>query len=189
MQATSSGQRHAGLTRLRFFLIGWVILYHLNLPLHVTDTWTWLGPVLWRGYLGVDGFFLLSGFALWLGYGTRPPRGVAGMGRFLLRRVAKIWPLHAVALLALALLVGLAMALGVTIREPERFGARDFVCNFSWCMAGRRRTASAGTTRPGRFRSNGRATSSSRWCWRRCCGCRGRRCRWSRCWGWPAWPG
>ena len=44
-----------------------------------------------------------------------------------MRRVAKIWPLHAVALLALALLVGLAMALGVTIREPERFGARDFV--------------------------------------------------------------
>jgi peptidoglycan/LPS O-acetylase OafA/YrhL len=32
-----------------------------------------------------------------------------------------------VALLGLALLVGLAMALGVPIREPERFGARDFV--------------------------------------------------------------
>jgi len=127
MRATDAGQRHAGLTRLRFFLIGWVILYHLNLPLHVTDTWPSLSPVLWRGYLGVDGFFLLSGFALWLGYGTRPPRGAAGIGRFLLRRVAKIWPLHAVALLALALLVGLALASGVTIREPERFGGRDFL--------------------------------------------------------------
>ncbi|TDH64478.1 acyltransferase [Dankookia rubra] len=130
MQATGSGQRHAGLTRLRFFLIGWVIVYHLNLPLHVTDTWTWLAPVVWRGYLGVDGFFLLSGFALWLGYGTRPPSGVAGISRFLLRRVAKIWPLHALALLALALLVGLAMTFGVAIRAPERFGLRDFVLQF-----------------------------------------------------------
>ncbi|WP_431268974.1 acyltransferase family protein [Dankookia sp. P2] len=41
--------------------------------------------------------------------------------------MAKIWPLHAVALLTLALLVGLATALGVTIRAPERFSARDFV--------------------------------------------------------------
>jgi len=127
MQAMGAGQRHAGLTRWRFFLIGWVILYHLNLPLHVADTWTWLRPVLWRGYLGVDGFFLLSGFALWLGYGARPPWGMAGIGRFLWRRFAKIWPLHVAALLALALLVGLATALGITIREPERFGARDFV--------------------------------------------------------------
>ncbi len=127
MQATGAGQRHAGLTRLRFFLIGWVILYHLNLPLHVTDTWSWLSPVLWRGYLCVDGFFLLSGFALWLGYGLRPPSGAAGIGRFLLRRVAKIWPLHAAALLALAVLVGMAQAAGVTIRDPARFGARDFV--------------------------------------------------------------
>lgn len=126
MQATDAAGRQAGLTRLRFFLIGWVILYHLNLPLHVGDSWTWLGPVLWYGYLGVDGFFLLSGFALWLGYGRRPPGDAAGIGRFLLRRVAKIWPLHIAALLALLALVGALTAAGVEIRDPERFAARDF---------------------------------------------------------------
>ncbi|WP_187830045.1 acyltransferase family protein [Siccirubricoccus phaeus] len=125
--AEGGGARHAGLTRLRFFLIGWVVLYHLDLPLHVTETYTWLAPVLRRGYLGVDGFFLLSGFALWLGYRARPPMSLAGIGQFLLRRVAKIWPLHVLALLALALLVGLAVALGVTIRDPDRFGLRDFL--------------------------------------------------------------
>jgi peptidoglycan/LPS O-acetylase OafA/YrhL len=122
-----AAERHAGLTRLRFFLIGWVVLYHLDLPLHLGERWTLLRPVLWRGYLGVDGFFLLSGFALWLGYGARPPRGLANIGRFLLRRVAKIWPLHLAALLALAMLIGLTVAFGAQIRDPGRFGARDFV--------------------------------------------------------------
>ncbi|MBX6747491.1 MAG: acyltransferase [Acetobacteraceae bacterium] len=119
--------RHAGLTRLRFFFIGWVILYHLDLALHVTPELPWLRPVLGVGYLGVDGFFLLSGFALWLGYSARPPSGVAGIRRFLLRRLAKIWPLHALALLTLALLVGLAAAVGIAIRNPERFGLDDFL--------------------------------------------------------------
>ncbi|SDB56133.1 acyltransferase family protein [Belnapia rosea] len=131
MQGTSQGVAHgaprdAALTRLRFFLIGWVILYHLDLPLRVSAGVPALGPVFRHGYLGVDGFFLLSGFALWLGYGARPPWGRAGIADFLRRRFAKIWPLHALALVALALLVGLAAAAGATIRDPERFGLDDF---------------------------------------------------------------
>src|SRR5689334_7824529 len=102
----AAAPRHAGLTRLRFLLIGWVVLYHLDLALDVSPELPWLQPLLGVGYLGVDGFFLLSGFALWLGYGARPPVGGLGIGRFLLRRMAKIWPLHALALAALAVLVG-----------------------------------------------------------------------------------
>jgi peptidoglycan/LPS O-acetylase OafA/YrhL len=123
----ASVPRHDSLTRLRLALIGWVVLYHLDLPLHVTATLPWLRPLLGVGYLGVDGFFLLSGFALWLGYGSRPLTNAAGVQRFLLRRIAKIWPLHALALLALAVIVGLAQAAGVTIRDPERFSAADFL--------------------------------------------------------------
>ena len=119
--------RHEGLTRLRFVLIGWVVLYHLDLTLRVTGVLPWLRPVLGVGYLGVDGFFLLSGFALWLGYGSRSLLDFSSFGRFLLRRLAKIWPLHALALLALLAVVGLAQVGGVAIRDPERFRAGDFL--------------------------------------------------------------
>jgi peptidoglycan/LPS O-acetylase OafA/YrhL len=119
--------RDASLTRLRFLLIAWVVLYHLDLTLRVSEALPWLRPVLGRGYLGVDGFFLLSGFALWLGYAGRPPQGRAGIGAFLLRRFAKVWPLHAVALLALAALVAAAAVAGVAIRDPDRFRAEDFL--------------------------------------------------------------
>ena len=133
MQAVSNGAapRDAALTRLRFFLIGWVILYHLDLPLRVSAELPWLAPLLGHGYLGVDGFFLLSGYALFLGYGSRPPQGWAGFWGFLRRRFAKIWPLHALALFALAGLVAAASAAGAGIRNPERFGAVEFILQLS----------------------------------------------------------
>lgn len=119
--------RLAALTRLRFGLIAWVVLYHLDLTLGVSAGFPAAAPLLRAGYLGVDGFFLLSGFALWLGYAHRPPRGGQAIVAFLVRRMSKIWPLHVVALLGMAVVVGLAVAAGVTIRDPQRFSAEGFV--------------------------------------------------------------
>jgi peptidoglycan/LPS O-acetylase OafA/YrhL len=119
--------RHAGLTRLRLLFISWVVVYHLDLLLHVTVDVAWLRPLIRKGYLGVDGFFLLSGFVLWLGYGASPPQGVTDVARFLVRRFARTWPLHAVALIALAALVGIATACGVEVRDPERFAQSEFL--------------------------------------------------------------
>ena len=41
--------------------------------------------------------------------------------------MAKIWPLHALALLLLAAVVGLALLAGAEVRDMERFGLRDFL--------------------------------------------------------------
>jgi len=125
--AAGAAPRLAALTRLRFVLIAWVVLYHLDLTLGVGAGFPIAAPLLGAGYLGVDGFFLLSGFALWLGYAHRPPQGARGIAAFLVRRMSKIWPLHLVALLGMAALVGLAVAAGATIRDPQRFSVEGFV--------------------------------------------------------------
>lgn len=90
--------RLEALTGLRGLAAWYVVFYHIRLTL------TGLLPapliaVLAKGYLAVDLFFMLSGFVLWLNYGARFARpDAATVGRFWWRRIARIWPLHAVVL-------------------------------------------------------------------------------------------
>ncbi len=98
------------LTSIRGLFAWAVVLYHIRLaclgwlPLPVIH-------VLAKGYLAVDVFFLLSGFVIWLNYGERL-RGRRAVADFLVRRVARIWPLHAAMLLFALALAGLLLATG-----------------------------------------------------------------------------
>jgi peptidoglycan/LPS O-acetylase OafA/YrhL len=109
------------LTGVRFFLALGVVLFHFQLY------WT-LPPesagLLNRARLGVDVFFILSGFILTHVYlqGDKAP----DYGRFLAARFARIYPAHLFILLAMLGLVLVAPVFGIGL-EPGRFNPADFV--------------------------------------------------------------
>jgi peptidoglycan/LPS O-acetylase OafA/YrhL len=86
------------LTGLRGIGAVWVLLYHLTEGLHI--------PVLKSGYLGVDLFFILSGFVLTMVYADSfVSLNWQEYLRFLQVRLARIYPLYLATLLLAATLV------------------------------------------------------------------------------------
>jgi peptidoglycan/LPS O-acetylase OafA/YrhL len=79
-----------------------VALFHLEAYSHLLGT-----PVLGSAYLMVDFFFVLSGFVIAANYQQRLLDGF-GLGRFLLLRLGRLYPLH---FFMLAVGVGLKLAL------------------------------------------------------------------------------
>lgn len=94
------------LTALRFFAAFWVVLFHYWPKLDVAFT----PAVAQKGYLGVEAFFVLSGFILCHVYLSGFGQGRFRYGDFLWNRLARVYPLH------LATLVGVgAMAIAGSI--------------------------------------------------------------------------
>jgi peptidoglycan/LPS O-acetylase OafA/YrhL len=93
------------LTGLRGAAAMLVMLHHFYLKLALHEHLPFLQHLLRRGYLGVDLFFVLSGFVLSMVYGSwfaRPDRATPeDYLRFLVRRVARLWPLYAAVLVVL----------------------------------------------------------------------------------------
>ncbi len=99
------------LTSLRFFAALWVVLFtyvhELNMPVTL--------GLFQKGYLGVDLFFILSGFILSYVYLEKFGEGRFEYGKFVTLRLARIYPLH-LATLGFTLLLILAAAIkGVTL--------------------------------------------------------------------------
>ena len=96
------------LTSLRFFAAMWVVVYHYWPKLDLAGA---VPMVVEKGYLGVELFFILSGFILCHVYRTSVEEGRFRYGSFLWNRLARVYPLHLATLLGMiALGVGAGLA-------------------------------------------------------------------------------
>lgn len=78
-----------------------------------------------NAYLFVDFFFVLSGFVITHSYADRLGT-LEGLGTFAIRRLGRLWPLHAVVLLAFIVVEGaraVSAARGVSFYKPPFSGA------------------------------------------------------------------
>ena len=99
------------LTSIRFFAALWVVLYsyvkELNVPINV--------GLAEHGYLGVDLFFILSGFILSYVYLEAFGAGRFNYLSFVNLRLARIYPLHIATLLFTLALIAVAAIKGVPL--------------------------------------------------------------------------
>jgi peptidoglycan/LPS O-acetylase OafA/YrhL len=80
------------LTRLRFFAALWVVIFHWRANWDIpVDNYTGFFE---SGRLGVDIFFVLSGFVLAHAYFAKVREGKFDYWQFLVARIARIYPLH-----------------------------------------------------------------------------------------------
>ena len=98
------GSNIPALTGVRAVAAGMVLLMHLDSQFgrHIEH---WLPPIE-QGYLGVDIFFILSGFIISHVYGhTNATSSVRGFCRYMWFRFARIYPVHVLTILALVTMV------------------------------------------------------------------------------------
>jgi peptidoglycan/LPS O-acetylase OafA/YrhL len=125
--AESTALRIDALTGIRALAALAVVGYHFALvPLASLG----LEPVFRYGYLGVDLFFLLSGFII---YYVHQRDAASLSGRAVLHfygfRLARIYPVHLLTLCGLAFVVVASRRIGIMPTHPEDFRAIDFVYN------------------------------------------------------------
>ncbi|MDE8344932.1 MAG: acyltransferase [Acidocella sp.] len=122
------------LTICRAAFAAWVFAYHVNLYVNIAAHFGWLGhliaSVISHGYLGVDGFFILSGFILARAYPT-PPQTRAEILNFWGRRLARLYPVHLAVIMGFIGLLAAFTLTGHSPRLPARFGADGLLANLT----------------------------------------------------------
>ena len=107
----TDGQHIRQLTGLRFFAAFWVVVYAYWHNLAVASTPAFVE----KGRLGVELFFILSGFILCHVYRTSVEEGTFRYGDFLWNRLARVYPLHLATMIAIGALAAGAALAGIAI--------------------------------------------------------------------------
>lgn len=116
--------RLPALTSVRFWLALGVVLFHYQLNM-VPEGGTGIA-LIERARLAVDFFFILSGFVLAHVYGAQIREGLYSHRRFLIARLARIYPAH-IAMLAFMAVIAVA---GLLLGQPfdaESYSAPGFL--------------------------------------------------------------
>ncbi len=118
------------LTTIRGYLACWVLLYHLSKELFLLlPATTFFAPVVHAGHFAVPGFFVLSGYVLWINYESWFKEiQFTKACRFLLLRFARLYPVHLVTLLATFVMVVGGALVGVQFPN-NRYSPTDFLRN------------------------------------------------------------
>lgn len=114
-------QRHARdvacLTSLRFFAAAWVLALHYSeqMPADPSSFTAFFS----NGRLGVDFFFVLSGFILTHVYLDQLQGRRFSLKSFIHKRFARLYPLHLATILAVLGYVAVGRYMGITFQNPE----------------------------------------------------------------------
>lgn len=116
------------LTGVRAVAAAWVVVGHFGYVAKTLFPNTWaLEPFFASCYLGVDLFFVLSGFILTHNYLSDFGRVTPGnYGRFLWARLARLYPVHIFTLMMLVFGVALGNYLDMSFNAPDRLTMSDF---------------------------------------------------------------
>lgn len=114
------------LTTIRGIAAWWVVFYHFDSylrPYVPSSAYYFIS----KGYLAVDLFFCLSGFVIFLNYGSLNLKNWREIFRFYLKRLARIYPLH---LFVLGLYGLLVLVFVLTHRDPSnRYSGSSLILN------------------------------------------------------------
>ena len=127
----------ASLTGLRALAAAWVVFNHFEEALlALFPVLEWARPIIGHGWLGVEVFFVLSGFVIAHNYAERlasPDR--ASVRSFWWARVARVYPVHLATLVVVLLMALAAGATGVSLNNATNYSVGNALGNLALLQA------------------------------------------------------